>query len=437
MKRFWSYHGWEALLCLIASVTLVLSFSQGFYIPESVAGSVPLAVLVCGAALLYAYLGSYNRVTMAGFTLGFFAIAAVFFLRLRSAGIDIVDQEGSATAVYIYYIAAPLIALLAFLLSRSRLGTAALFLAGGCLHALNAFLGYAVRPWCAALFAAAVTALFLLRQYRVSALRSHTVDPDFRQYFRLAVAVSGAGMLLAAAVWGLVIRPLQPPTVDLELLTKYMSYDILEMVGIARQYPVPDGFQTENGGEQTVQGNEQELQEDAPPEPVELPGETLPEDSLFNNSETETLDAVTYNRNVTRRLAALVLLAVLALAVVPLLRRYWRRRRLERLTRGTPQEQAVALYRFYLREFAHIGCPRAPAQTEWEYAARYGEQLAPYLEGGPTLAEMTAVYMDARYGGLPASEGDCRRLAGLYPVFLRNYRELAGRIRYLTKYFVL
>ena len=115
MRRFWSYHGWEALLCLAASAALVLNFSQGFYIPDAVADSVPLALLVCGLTLLYAYLGSYNRAAMACFTLGFFVIAAGFFLWLRGKGVDIVDQEGSATAVYIYYIAAPLITLLAFL----------------------------------------------------------------------------------------------------------------------------------------------------------------------------------------------------------------------------------------------------------------------------------------------------------------------------------
>lgn len=436
MRRFLSYHSWEALLCLAASVSLVLNFSQGFYIPSSVANSVPLALLVCGLTLLYAYLGSYNRATMVCFTLGFVVIAGGFFLYLRSAGADIIDQEGSATAVFIYYIAAPLITLAAFLLSRSRLGTVVLFLAGSCLHGLIAFLDYAVKPWCAALFAAAAVALFLLRHYRITALRSDTVSPNFGRYFGMATGVGMAGMLLALVCWGLIIRPLQPPTLDLELLTKYMRYEVLEMVGIAQQYPVLDETQEADGTDQTLQGNDPDPQEDAPPE-RETPDYTQSTPDLPHPTDTEDLGAVTYGQDITSWLAALAVLLVLLTASIPFFRRFCRKRRLDRLTRGEPREQVIGLYRFYLKKFGRIGCPRAPSQTEWEYAARYGEQLAPYLKGGPSLEEMTALYMDARYGGLPVSEADCRSLAGLYPVFLRNYRELTGRIRYLTKYFVL
>lgn len=437
MRRFWSYHGWEAILCLAASVTLVLNFSQGFYIPDAVADSVPLALLVCGVTLLLAYLGSSGRGAMVCFAVGFVGLAAGFFLWLRRAGIDIVDQEGSGTAVYIYCIAAPLIALLVFLLSRSRLGTAALFWMGGCLHGLIAFLGYAVKPWCAALFAAAVVALFLMRQYRRTALGSSTVRPDFARYFALVAGVGLSGMLLALACWGLLIRPLQPPTLDLALLTKYMSYDVLEMVGIAQQYPIPDQLLNQAGDDQTLPAGQEEQQEEGPPEPVDAPLDRSVEDSTSPVSGTEQLDAVTYDRSAASWLVPLLVLAALLLASVPFLRRRLRQRRLRRLTSGDPREQVIGLYRFYLSRFARLGCPRAPAQTELEYAARYGEQLAPYLEGGPSLDEMTACYMDARYGGLPVPEERCQALAQFYPAFLRNYRALAGNVRYLTKYFVL
>lgn len=442
MKRFWSYHGWEALLCLAASAALVLNFSQGFYIPDTVANSVPLALLICAAALLYAYFGSYNRVTMVCFSLGFVVLAAAFFLWMRSAGIDIVDEEGSSTAVYIYYIAAPLISLISFLLSRSRLGTVVLFLLGICLNALLDFLNFAVKPWCTALFVLAVAALFLLRQYRATALRSSTVNPNFGRYFGLLVGVSAAGVLLAAACWGLIIRPLQPPTLDLELLTKYMRYEVLEMVGIARQYPVPDDWNAADETDESLQGNEPEQEEeDAPPQEENPDLLTTPDDSVPDNQSAGTnfldVSSVSYGRNVTGYLVVLIILVVLAILAVPLLRRLLRKRRLARLTGGTTQEQVVGLYRFYLKKFARIGCPRAPAQTEWEYADRYGERLAPYLEGGLSLEQMTRLYMDARYGGLSAPEEDCKALAALYPVFLRQYRELAGRFRYLTKYFVL
>lgn len=313
------------------------------------------------------------------------------------------------------------------------------------MDALFTFLGYEVKIWCAVLFPAAVAALFLMRQYRVTALKSSTVEPRFGAYFAWAAGLSLVGMVLALGMWGLVIRPLQPPTVDAALLTKYMRYEIFERVGIASQYPELSDEETQTPPEQTQQANEPEQQEDAPeqaqapvePETSEEPSPAQAESSLWNPAETETVQSVSYAQDMTAWLVVLIVLLVILLASVPFLRRLWRRQRLDALCRGTSQEQVVGLYRFYLKKFARIGYPRGPNQTEWEYAARYGEQLAPFLEGGPDLERMTALYMDARYGGLAASEEDCRAMAVLYPAFLRNYKELAGRMRYWKYYFVL
>ena len=441
MKSFWNYHGWEGLLCLLSSVPLVLSFSQGFYIPDRVADSVPIAALVCAATLLYCFLGSYDRVTILCFSLGFAAIAAVFFLWMRHAGIDIVDAEGSATAVYIYYIAAPLIAAITFLLSRSRLGIVALLLIGSCLHAVLVFLHFEIQAWYVALFVLGTVALFLLRQYRVNALRSSTVTPKFGRYFGVSAAVGLAGLLLALGFWAAVIRPLAPPVLDLKLLTKYMSYDILDMVGIAKQYPIPDDLFTDTREtEQDLSVNDQDTEtEEGPPveqDPLETDsGESLPDTGA--NDTPLPLDSVSYDRDLTGWLAAVIILIVLLLVSVPFVRKYLRRRRLSKLTRGEPREQVIGLYRFYLKKFSRIGCPRAPAQTEQEYAAQYETRLTPFLEGGLSLGHMTGLYLDARYGGLPVSEEDCAAFAEVYMIFLRNYRSLTGPIRYLIKFFVL
>lgn len=438
MKRFWNYHGWEALACLVASVMLTLNFSQGFYIPDTVADSVPLALLVCGAATFYCYLGSFNRKTMVGFSLGFLVIAVSFFLFLGRAGIDIADQEGSPTAVYIYYIAVPLITVITFLLSRSRLGIVILFLLGACIHSLTAFLGFEVKIWCTALFALAAVVLFLMRQYRVTVLRGNTVSPGFARYFGLTAGVGLAGVVLAALCWVLVIHPLRPPTLDLELLTKYMQYEILEMVGIAKQYPVPDEDRTAREEDQTLLADEPEEEPEAPPDQQSPEdGGNAPPPIALDPAQTTNVNAVTYERNITSIIIVLFALIVLVILLIPVLVRYLRGRRLAKLTQGEPRQQIVSLYRFYLRQFARIGYARLPSETEQEYTTRCGEHLAPYLKGGVDLPHMTELYLDARYGGLPAAEEACRALAALYPVFLRNYRMMAGRWRYLAKYFVL
>jgi hypothetical protein len=440
MKRFWCYHSWEGLLCLLAAATLLLNFAQGFYIPDGVANSVPLALALCGAVLLYAYFGSYNRVTMVCFSLGAVALAAGAFLWMRGQGIDVVDAADSDTAVYIYYIAAPIIALLTFLLTRSRLGTAVWFLAGSVFHGLIAYLGYDCKVWCAVGFAAAMVALFLLRQARVTALRSQTKTPNFRAYFGTAVGVAVGSVLLALGIWAAIIRPLAPPTVDVVLLTRYMRYDVLEMVGIAQQYPLPQEEQTAEPPEQTMAAQQPDQTDEAPPleqTPQEQTAETETETALSQPDRTETVASVSYGQDVTPWLVLFLVLLVLLLSSIVPLRRLARKRRLQKLTRGTAQEQIVAMYRFYLRLFGRLGYGRGTHQTEWEYVAAIGDRLAPFLSGGPDLETLTAWYMDARYGGFAADAEICQAMASLYPIFLKNCRTLLGRGRYLTHYFVL
>ncbi len=440
MKSFWKYHGLEGILCLLAASALVINFAEGFYIPDWIRSGFYVSFLFCALTLLYCYLGSYNKGTMVAFVLGFLAIALVFFLYMRAAGIDIVDSEDSATAVYIYYICAPLIAGITFLLTRSRIGTAILFLLGIGVNACLTFLEFAVHTWCTVLFVAALMGLFLLRQYRRNALKSSTVAPKFTRFFSVSCLVSAVSVGLALLCWFAIVRPLNPPTMDIKLLTRYMSYEILDVVGIAEQYPIPDDLLDDQATDQEQTANEEEDEEDEsltsqPPEEQE--GEdTAP---LAGNSEddTEELASVSYGSKMTALLALLIVLVAAILISIPVVRSRLRRRRIKKIMQGSPQEQMVELYRFYVSRFRYIGCPRGRQQTELEYLEQNGQRLNRYLGGQLDVEEMTERYLQARYGRVDPPDGLCQKYAGFYPAFLRLYRKNTGLARYLLNYFVL
>ncbi|MCD8004589.1 MAG: hypothetical protein LUE91_02910, partial [Oscillospiraceae bacterium] len=412
MKSFWKYHGLEAVLCLLAASALVINFAEGFYIPDWIRSGWYVSFLFCAVTLLYCYLGSYNKVTMAAFILGFLAIAVVFFLHMRAAGIDIVDTEDSPTAVYIYYICAPLIAGITFLLTRSRIGTAILFLIGIGLNACLTFLEFAVHTWCTVLFVAALLGLFLLRQYRRNALKSSTVAPKFTRFFAVGCLVSALSVGLALLCWFGIVRPLNPPTVDITLLTKYMSYEIFDVVGIAQQYPIPDDLLEDEATDEEQTANEEDEEEDEnltsqPPEEEE--GEdTAP---LAGNSEnnTETLSSVSYEKKMTWLVVLIIVLVVALLVLIPVTRIRLRKRRIKKIMRGSPREQLVGLYRFYLSKFRHLGCPRGRQQTELEYLEQNGGKLERYLGDQLDLEEMTGQYLQTRYGYVYTPEGQCQR----------------------------
>lgn len=435
MRAYWRYHIWELLLLLLAAFPMALTFAQGFYIPDGTADSIPLAVLVCGVTLGYCYLGGYRWPARVASAVGLVLIAAAFFLWIRGQGISVEDYEGSPTAVYLYWIGVPVLSVAAFLLSRTRLGIGAMFLAGSCLYAVNDFLGFEVQVWWLMVFLAAVLALYLLRTGRIDQDGRTAARPAVGRIAGHSAATAVLALALACGAFFAIVRPLDPPTADLKLLTRYLSYDVLERVGIARQYPIPEDLLQEEQEQSPTpfQQPEEDPQETQTPATVTPP----PDNGNSDVDDREELSSVSYDPKATPYLLAGLVCLVLVLAAVPCLRRWRRRQVMARLRRGDGREQMIALYQFYLKKLQRLGCPRRPSQTAEEYASAYDAQLGAYTEGGMGLKELTEHYVAARYGRAQPEPQVCDACAGLYPVLLRNYRRQHGTIRYLLHYFTL
>ncbi|MCC8123608.1 MAG: DUF4129 domain-containing protein [Oscillospiraceae bacterium] len=443
MRRYLKDAVWEWLLCLLLSATLLTNFAQGFYIPDAVADNILIAAALTGLVLLCCYVGAYNRRTMVITVVLFLALASVAVLWMRARGIDIVDQEGSATAVYIYWIAGIAIALVIFFLARTRVGIVVLFLLGCILHAALTFLDFAVSPWWTAIYALAAIALFVLRQYRIYAAHSSTVAPNFARFFLTSgglVLVAGG---LSLAVFFAVLRPLNLPTLDTNLLTVFLRYDVLERVGVAQNYPIPNELLESNeqndrqinSSEEGEQPDENQVQEEeslpttAPDRQAGVTGNSV--------QDAERLSSVRYDIPVSTYIVAAVIVVVLLLILVPLLWRALRRRKFKEMLAQDPREQIIHLYRFYLKKYRVIGFVRAPNQTEREYSAAYAERLQPYVAGTLSLELQTETYLRVRYGGQAPTEQVREEYAAIYPIFLKNYRKLNGTFRYLLHYFRL
>lgn len=443
MKQYIRYHGLEWLLCTLASAALLVYFAQGFYIPDKFADSVFLALAATGALLVLCYFGNYNRFTMvicsAVFALGF----VLMFVFMRANGIDIVDEPESDTAVYIYVFAAVIIPLIVFLLSRSRVGSAALFLLGILLGAVIDYLGFDSKTWCAVAFAGAVVAMFLLRQYRRNALKGSTVSPSFGRFLLTAAITVAVAAALAGGLFVGVISPLNPPTAKLNLVTSYNRWDILERVGIAQAYKLPDDLLAELDEDKLQNSNEEGETPDDLLTELEAPEENsrLENDrelELGNSSDNvKALTSVSYETNKTILVIIIAALLVLTIVLAPILKRRLRARQFRCISQMEPRAQTMELYRFYLKSFGKLGFARSPVQTELEYVGAFSDRLAPYTQGAIGIEQLTDTYLEARYGGRETSDEARKSLYGLYPKLLENYRKLSGRLKYILKYFAL
>lgn len=439
IENYWKYYGWEAILALLMSFTMIITFAQGYYIPDRAADNIPMALLFSAGVLIYCFIGNYNKRTMIIFSILFLFIVAGLLLSLRARGEDIVDKEGSSTSIYIYYIAAVIIPALVFLLSRARPGLAVLFLAGVYVYALNAFLEFETKNWCLIIYLLSAIVMYLMRQYRIMIIRNSTVEPEFGQFAASTGGTVILSILISLIIFTGIIRPLAPPTMDLKVIAKYMSYQILEMIGVAEQYQLPDQRteSNEHNDEQKETNQKEETEEKTNDDTLASEGNELNRPDTGSNEDKEDLRSVSWTRN-KLILAVMIIIAVIAsVASAFILKLLRRKKHMERLRRGDAKKQVIETYRFCLEKFAKLGFPRPDQYTELEYADSCYDRLAPYLKGSVDLDEMTDIFMDARYEGREIPDETADRFAEIYPAILSNYLRLHGRLRYMLKFFIL
>lgn len=440
MKQYWKNYVWEYLMCVVAASMLLLNAAQGFYIPDKLADNILLAVAACAVLMLFFFVGGYNKVSMVLVPVitGVFVVLCV--LILRSKGVDIVDEEGSDTAFYIYWFAFAVICIAVYLCSRFRLGIAVLFLAGCCVSAILQFLEYQVFTWAGMVFAGSCIVLFLLRQYRAQALNSSTAQPNFRRFFQSGFLVVLVAALLSCGVFFAVIRPLAPPTVELKFLERYLAFNIIEHTGISDNYQIEDDEQYTDEKDDTLD-NTEEIEEGETP--ISQDEDTPDESEKQENDDARQppgqveLSAVSYTVTPVLWVILWCILILLVLLLPPALRIWLRKHRMKRIAAMEPAAQIQSLYYFYLKKFRHLGWKKRSNETPLEFAARGGDALERYLSGTCGLDDLTNAFMEVRYGGGVPADSTCDACRAIYGVFLKNCKRQMGTVRYLSKFYVL
>lgn len=448
IRQYLKYYSWEAGIVLFLSAATILTFSQGFYIPDSIADNVFLAFAVSAVVLAFCFAGNYNRRTMVIFTVIYLVILAVFLLVLRSRGTDIVDEEGSESAVYIYYISALVIPTLLFLLSRFRVGIVVLFLAGIYMYALMEFLKFETRVIYLLIYIIGSIVLFLLRQYRIMTMKNSTVNPEFGKFSGTTTATSLVALGLAVLLFIGIVRPLNPPSADMKLITRLMNYDVLEMLGVAQKYQLPDDWNqsdTENDEQQNTDQQE-ESEDPSMDETTAAAGDdlTMADAGASNEEDADSATGIAYRDRVIHLLAFLIVLLVLAAVSSPFVKRYLRKRKMEKLRNGPDgkqpapgRQQIINMYGWYMKLLSRLGFRRMNDATEREFADLFDERVSVYFPENMDLKALTELFIRARYGREEISPAECDACASIYPTLLSRYRELNGTFKYILKYFML
>lgn len=425
----------DLVLCTCMTLALMQAVCSGFVLTDALSGSVIAAFLFSAALTFVLVLLSYSRVaTWAG------VAAAVLLAVAGLAYINAFDPfaDETANSTFIFVLVQIVTGVLVWLLARTRPGTVVLFLTGTILCAGAYFLQFPIPMWSLFLFLLAVAATFLYRVYTVSVQKADIVSGGAGVYFRQTALVAVVAVLLAGGVFFGVVRPLDPPTQDLKLITVLKSMRQLERLGIASTRIVldPELSSMEEPEDEETGNEENEEESDSPEGENDVPQQSLTDTVRENFTATvqQTWAAVRYDRHNFQWLWLLLLIpAAVAAAYIW---RFERRKRWRRRVQALSRENAVVnYYRYFLKRLGRLGLKRPANATLREYAGAHEVQLQPFEGEDCRFADLTDTYESVLYGRHKVTDQEYAAYEAFFDRFYRGLKKELGPVRYWLKAF--
>jgi hypothetical protein len=426
MRQYLKYRAADFLLLCGIGASLVFSVCTGFLLEDGLSGS-PLVVFLLTALLEGSFfLFAYQRSTrVLGAMVG---IALVVMAVVYARAFHPMDHE-TENSLFLYLLLEVLVSLVAFFLCRSRLGTLVLLVVGSLLISGAAFLQFPTPEWCMLVFPLSCGGMLLYRVYLWGSRQAVLGKIRVGRYVRQLVALVLCCGVLAGGIFYLVVRPLNPPTQELRLITKLQSMEVLERLGVSSVKTVLDPtLSADVPPEDTEYDNETAQQEDQEQEELLEAPETQPE------QEEAPAEAVNYDLS-SPSLLWLLGLIPLAVAGAFVGRVLYRRRWHKRVQELPGEEQVVRYYHFFQKRFQKIGLGRTEFHTLREYAQETAYQMEAFQVADITVARLTGVYEAVIYGGAVPTEEELGQFEAFYQQFYRNLRREVGSVKYYLQVF--
>ena len=443
MIRFLRDSIWDVLLCTVmifASATTVFS---GFHVPKE---HVTDYAVTAGSALILTLLltcASYNkRSILLGIASAVCIFAGMIVFSVGTGSNLFADKESNPFMRFLLLI---IISIVIFILTRFRAGTALLFAAGAFTLCLVEFMYESRHLICLFLFLTANCMMMIFRTYIYNVLHSRTLKRAQMSAVVFALVLSILVTGVGSGLFYGIVRRLNPPAKELKIITKYLSLETLEKLGVADTRIIKDPtLMTENLDDQqdtTKQDTEEKDEniEDSSSEADE------PEDNQgispenLDKKQKGIFDAIRYDWGIPLWLFWTVLAMLLASGMIGtkiFLRRRWYRK----VKQKPLDEQVRVMYLFFMKKFRQMKIRTVPGETPTQFAERTEQQLHCFRTEGISpvaFTNLTDVLVRTEYGGQIPAFTDVTQFESFYRRFYRNCREYLGKVQYITKFFIL
>lgn len=434
---------WDLILCAVMAVSLCYAEGSGFYVAESLHKNyvLLLGIVVLTTAVLAAI--SYNKKTLIFGISGIAAALVLLFLVLGlNSGIGNVfaDKPGNPW-LYVTLMITTTVGV--YLLSRTRIGTCGLLAAGILVMAVIQFLYKPGHLAALFLFLCACGSMYIFKNYQRNVVQSQTVKTAFGRTFVISAVLSVLLLSLGAGIFYGIVKPLDPPARELKLITKYMSFETLQELGIASEVLLtdPDQFTQKTDDTEKTAKQEGDKKKDNPDKGNKGKDQDKSQNKQDNqvnrldkNDSSQVFYAIKYT---TEKISPvwwiLMLLLLIVLAVVLKL---WLRDRWFRKVKEQPKkEQVQTLYRYYLKKFALMGVKKQKEDTPLEFAEKAASQLEAFEESGVSIRSLTETFVGAAYSPSGVSEQGYKAYLSFHKVFYSCCRKHLGKLKYMLKFF--
>ena len=430
MKQYIRLHAWDFILTICIAIGMHLNTFSAFMIRESYMTNYVLVAIVTTLVMAAMYVIGYNKRTslIGGAGIGIVLIIWIIILRARGY-LDNLSAEGADETIPAFWTIVLFGTALIYVLTRSR---KVLFFAapiGLLFCGAFKFLEYPVSVLGLLLLVAAVILELLYLVYKDSLLTASYGNYNIRHFLMQSIAVLLVVMMLSTGVFYGIVKPIDPPTRDLKLITKLMSFDILELLGVSstQELREPDNDDNEDNDDQKEQEKEEEEKEE----------EDKQDEQNRESEEDVSANTISYDKRdyTVFWVTALILLLLALPFIVKYTLRARRRRRLNGLD---PNNQAAFVYDFFLKRFKKLGFGKPESATILEYAEQQEEFLWNFrTKDGLTFEELSELYNLHLYGGKEISSEEANHFVCMYDQFYKNAKAFLGTWKYIRKFWVL
>lgn len=435
---------WDMLICTVLVFACATCIFSGFYVPEDQVTSYAVTAGASAVLVVLMTIASYDkRSIIVGLAALVLIFAAMIIVSAAGGNNVFADDEGNPFLRFLLLI---LTGVVLFAASRFRIGTVLLIPAGTIVLCMIEFMYDSWHIICLLLFLIAGVMMVIYRNYIFNVLHSRTLKTAQTSAVAYALVLCLLVTGIGGGIFYGIIGPMHPPAKELKIITKYLSLEVLEKIGVADIETINDPDMTtdqldENRDttQQDTEDKDENLNQDVSQAENENADDGTSQDQM-DKRRSGPFQAIRYDWGIPLWVLA-VILAILLIAAVIGFRIWLRRRWFSKVRSKTPEEQVREMYQFFLRKFRQMKIRPVKGETPSEFAGRNALRMQPFrtaagLESADFMS-LTEILVRTEYGGYRPGPADLKQFESFYRSFYRNCRQYLGKVQYMIKFFIL